>query len=175
MKRVLILRLDQRADRRILILPMKWLKVVVVLLILGVTAVLLSRGCKPLPTTYAFNGTTIFLPTRKPPGLFGPRDLPAAELMGQLKLVDGCLRIESDTSYAPVWPPGYTLTFASGVVEIVDVRGRGVAYVGDEIYVDGGETPVRGIPAIAETMQEEMIARCEGPYWFVGDVVRRVN
>lgn len=156
-------------------MPMKWLKVVVVLLILGVTAVLLSRGCKPLPTTYAFNGTTIFLPTRKPPGLFGPRDLPAAELMGQLKLVDGCLRIESDTSYAPVWPPGYTLTFASGVVEIVDVRGRGVAYVGDEIYVDGGETPVRGIPAIAETMQEEMIARCEGPYWFVGDVVRRVN
>jgi transposase len=69
----------------------------------------------------------------------------------------------------------YTLTFASRVVEIVDVRGRGVAYVGDEIYVDGGETPVRGIPAIAETMQEEMIARCEGPYWFVGNVVRRVR
>jgi hypothetical protein len=153
----------------------KWLKIVFLFLLFFAAVIFALRSCKPLPTTYSFNGTTIFFPMRKPPGLFGSRAVPAGELMGQLKLVDGCLRIESDTSYAPVWPPGYTLTFENGVVEILDVRSRGVVYVGDEIYVDGGETSVKGVAAIAEMMQEEILDRCEGPYWFVGNVVRRVR
>jgi hypothetical protein len=135
-------------------LQSKWLGIIVILLLLLVAAVLLSRGCRTLPTTYSFNGTTVFSPRQKPTGLFGSRAVPAAEYSGQLVLRDGCLRIEGDTSYVLIWPPGYGLDLVSGTVHILDAGGRDMAHVGDEIYVDGGETPVRGIPAIDETMQQ---------------------
>lgn len=153
----------------------KWLKVILVLLLLFAGIVFLSRGGKPLPTLYSSNGTTVFFPRRKASGLFGPRDLPTGELIGQLILVDGCLRIKSDKAYAPIWPPGYSLNFERGIIQILDVGGRGMAHVGDDIYVDGGETSVRDVLAIDEAMQQKILVNCEGPYWFVGDVVRRVN
>lgn len=101
--------------------------------------------------------------------------MPAAEYSGQLVLRDGCLRIEGDTSYALVWPPGYGLDLAGETLQILDVGGRDVARVGDEIYIDGGVTPVRNVPAIDDAMQHEILNRCAEPYWFVGDQVRSIS
>lgn len=156
-------------------LQFKWLKGIFVLLLLAAGVTFLSRGCEPQPRMYSFNGTTVFFPRQKPTRLFGSGDVPAAEYSGQLVLRDGCLRIEGDTSYALIWPPGYGLDLVGGTFQILDVGGRDVVQVGDEIYVGGGVSPVRGIPAIDEAMQQEVLNHCEEPYWFVGDVVRRVN
>ena len=153
----------------------KWLKIIVVLLLSAVLIIFLLRGCRLLPTKYSFNGTTVFFPRQKPTGLFRSRAVPAAEYSGQLVLRDGCLRIEDDTSYTLIWPPGYGLNYEGSPFQILDEGNRVVAEVGDEIFVGGGVTPVKDVPAIDEVMQQEILVNCEGPYWFVGDVVRRVN
>ncbi len=67
------------------------------------------------------------------------------------------------------------MNYEGSPFQILDEGSRVVAEVGDEIFVGGGVTPVKDVPAIDEAMQQEILVNCEGPYWFVGDVVRRVN
>jgi hypothetical protein len=153
----------------------KWLKIIILFLFFFVAIVFALRSCEPLPTTYSFNETTIFFPRQKPTSLFGSRDVPAAAYSGQLMLEDNCLRIKDDTSYALIWPPGYGLDFLDGTIQILDEAGHNVAHVGENIFVGGGVTPVTGVRAIDGAMQQEILDSCEGPYWFVGDVVRRIN
>jgi len=114
------------------------------------------------------------------PGIAFPRQEPvegvratmAAELIGHLVLVDGCLRVNSiygEASYLPVWPPEFTLTAEDDGIQVRDGDGQVVARVGEEVYVSGGEGSAASMP---ECVREQLPAVCTGPYWIVGDTVR---
>jgi hypothetical protein len=102
----------------------------------------------------------------------GMRTVMQAEMIGQLVLVDGCLRIESiydDTSYLPVWPPEFELGSDDDEIQVLDGVGQVVARVGEEIYMGGGEGSVS---VMAECVRQQLPTACTGPYWIVGEGVR---
>jgi hypothetical protein len=102
----------------------------------------------------------------------GMRTVMQAEMIGQLVLVDGCLRIESiydDTSYLPVWPPEFELGSDDDEIQVLDGVGQIVAQVGEEIYMGGGEGSVS---VMAECVRQQLPPACTGPYWIVGEGVR---
>jgi len=102
----------------------------------------------------------------------GFREVMEAELVGDLVLKGGCLRIESiynEDSYLPVWPPEFTLGEASGVITILDGEGQVVARVGEEIYMGGG---IGAANAIADCARRQLPDTCGGPFWIVGEGVR---
>ena len=114
------------------------------------------------------------------PGIAFPRQGPVeglrvmmqAEMVGQLALVDGCLRIESifdDTSYLPVWPPEFALGSEGDQIQVLDGTGQAVARVGEEVYMGGGEGSAS---VMAECVRQQLPAACIGPYWIVGEGVR---
>jgi hypothetical protein len=114
------------------------------------------------------------------PGVAFPRQGPVeglrvvmqAEMVGQLVLVDGCLRVESiydDTSYLPVWPPEFALRSEDDGIQVLDGAGQVAARVGEEIFMGGGEGSAS---VMAECVRQQLPATCSGPYWIVGEGVR---
>jgi hypothetical protein len=114
------------------------------------------------------------------PGVAWPRQRPvegiratmAAELIGELALVDGCLRVGSiygDASYLAVWPPDFALRAEDDEIQVLDESGQVVARTGQEVYMDGGEGSVE---SMAECVRRQLPAHCVGPYWIVGTGVR---
>jgi hypothetical protein len=102
----------------------------------------------------------------------GERAMMAAELVGDLVLSEGCLRVESlysDESYIPVWPSEFTIAFENDVPVVLDGDGMVVGRTGEEIYMGGGESSSMAVPACA---QAQMPEKCDGKYWMVGDGVR---
>jgi antitoxin component of RelBE/YafQ-DinJ toxin-antitoxin module len=102
----------------------------------------------------------------------GPRVVMEAELIGQLVLVDGCLRIDSihgAESLLPIWPPEFGLAAEGDEIQVLDGEGQVVALVGEEVYMGGGGGSAAGL---AECVQQQLPATCTGPYWIVGDGVR---
>ncbi len=93
-----------------------------------------------------------------------------AELIGQLRLVDGCLRVESN--FAPeslllVWPVDITATVYLQTVVVTDETSRQQAtwQAGEIVTVGGGN-----IPSVGEGLRRVGPASCPGPYWLVGSV-----
>jgi hypothetical protein len=114
------------------------------------------------------------------PGVAFPRQGPVegirvvmqAEMVGQLVLVGGCLRLESiydDTSYLPVWPPEFALSSGDDGINVLDGTGQVVARVGEEIYMGGGEGSAS---VMAKCVRQQLPVTCTGPYWIVGEGVR---
>lgn len=114
------------------------------------------------------------------PGVAFPRQAPvegmrvtmAAELIGDLVLVDGCLRVNSiygPVSYLPVWPPEFAIRAQGDEVQVVDGTGQVVARSGQAVYVSGGEESVAAMP---DCVREQLPTSCTGPYWVVGDTIR---
>ena len=102
----------------------------------------------------------------------GHRMVMQTEMIGELVLVDGCLRVNSifgDTSYLPVWPPEFTLRAHGDEIEVLDEDRQVVAHVGEEVYMGGGEGSAESMPAC---VREQLPASCTGPYFIVGDGVR---
>ena len=102
----------------------------------------------------------------------GERATMGAELVGDLVLEEGCLRIESlygNESYIPVWPPEFTVVLENDIPVILDGDGLLVGRVGKEIYMGGGESSESAVPACA---QQQMPPTCRGKYWIVGEGVR---
>jgi hypothetical protein len=102
----------------------------------------------------------------------GIREVMEAELIGELVLDNGCLRVNSiygDGSILPVWPPEFTLGAENDVLQVLDGTGQVVARVGEEVYMGGGEGLSR---AMAQCMRQQLPAACTGPYWIVGDGTR---
>jgi hypothetical protein len=96
----------------------------------------------------------------------------AAELIGKLTLVDGCLRVDSiygQASYLTVWPPEYALRAVDAEIQVVDGSGQVVARTNQEVYMSGGEGSAAAMP---DCVREQLPAGCGGPYWIVGDTVR---
>jgi len=129
------------------------------------------------------------------PGVAFPRQAPVegvrvvmeAELIGELVLVNGCLRVNSiygDGSVLPIWPPEFTLKAekratvacpepcrraAQDEIQVLDGAGQVVARVGQEVYMGGGGGSAT---SLAECVRQQLPADCIGPYWIVGEGVR---
>ena len=93
-----------------------------------------------------------------------------AELVGQLELVDGCLRVQS--SYGPeslllAWPADITATVSGETVQVTDLlQNRHATWrIGDTVTMGGGE-----LPSLDESVHPVGPASCPGPYWVVGSV-----
>jgi hypothetical protein len=118
--------------------------------------------------------------TPSAPGVAFPRQEPVegvrvvmeAELIGELVLVNGCLRVKSiydDRSVLPVWPPEFTLRAENDALQVLDGAGQVVARVGQEVYMGGGGGSAT---SLAECVRQQLPADCTGPYWIVGEGVR---
>lgn len=88
-----------------------------------------------------------------------------AELVGELVLEDGCLRVGDDLL---VWPHGFSLSTEDGVIQIIDDNGQPIMRVGDKIKLGGGEMPSERIAKYSAELPSD---RCSGPYWIVGEVI----
>jgi len=165
---------------------MKFQKIIFILTIYWLAAVL--GGC--LPSTKASSSTSgivsgeICYTSGDPPSFLNsirfprqePKDGPSmvmeAELVGELMLVNDCLRIKSvfnGESYLPVWPPGFSSGDDEGEIVICDNEGHIVGRVGREIFMGGGE--VSG-DRLEQYLEPAALDTCEGPYWIVGQGVR---
>jgi len=112
------------------------------------------------------------------PGVAFPRQAPLvtvvmeAQLIGDLLLVDGCLRVKdiySGDSILPIWPPEFTLRAEDDQLQVLDGDGQVVARVGEEVYMGGGEV---SSPSLPDCVRPQLPAECSGPYWIVGMGVR---
>jgi hypothetical protein len=106
----------------------------------------------------------------------GERVVWEAELIGELVVERGCLRVarsNADTSYLPIWPPVFTLRIEANAVLLLDGAGDVVAGVGADVRVSGGE--VRSAERLDERVRDMLKADCAGPYWVVGSEVGRAG
>ncbi len=102
----------------------------------------------------------------------GIRAVMEAELIGDLTLAEGCLRVTSifgGGSPLPVWPADFRLQAEDDAIKVLDGSGEVVAVVGEEVYMSGGIGSQKAMPAC---VQEQLPASCTGPYWVVGNEVR---
>ena len=106
----------------------------------------------------------VAFPRQKP--VEGERASMTALAMGDLVLVEGCLRIGSADGNLLVWPPDFTLKAENGVLEILDGTGQVVARVGEEVRMGGGE--VNYVEQLGEYVRRQLPPNCPGPYWIVG-------
>jgi hypothetical protein len=102
----------------------------------------------------------------------GERVTMAAEMIGDLVLEGGCLRVDSiygEGSSLPIWPAEYSLQSEGDYLMVLDETGKVVAREGEEVYMSGGQGSIGAVPAC---VQDQMPADCTGPFWVVGDQVR---
>ncbi len=94
---------------------------------------------------------------------------PDAELVGELVLVDDCLRVNDShgNSFLLVWPQGFSLSTDGESIQVVDSTGQPVAHIGDEVKVSGGEVPAEHAKYLAPSLAGD----CPGPYWLVGEMM----
>lgn len=115
-----------------------------------------------------------------PPGVFFPqqaaleeeRDSMAADLVGQLVLVDRCLHVtqrDTGTSFLPIWPPRVTLHQTGTTIEIHDAAGQVVARVGETVFLGGGVVPADALQEVIQPVSQPVPPDCPGPYWVVGE------
>ena len=115
-------------------------------------------------------GKSLFFP-RQPPTQ-GERVAMTALLIGDLALVDGCLRVRSlygGDSLLPIWPPEFRLSVGDETLRVLDGSGQVVARAGEEVYMGGGEGSSDSVPA---DVLQRLPADCGAPYWIVGTGVR---
>ena len=93
-----------------------------------------------------------------------------AELIGELAVSEGCLRMGSADGYLLVWPPGFRLSTENDQIQVLNGAGQVVARVGEEVYMGGGEK--RYLEQLDEYVRRQLPPDCPGPYWIVGEGVR---
>lgn len=113
------------------------------------------------------------LPVQVPPQ--GERVLMEALLEGELRLVNGCLRVGEEYAGQEgeliIWPPGFWAAAVDGVIVVYDAAGQAVAGVGDWVSFGGGEVfQLFQSPTAIDSVVEQPPAECPGPYWVVGEI-----
>jgi len=140
----------------------------VVMIGIGIIMSILVTGCveKPPQNGDSVNTSTPapFFPVQKDPN---PASYMTAELVGELVIEDGCLRVCDDLL---VWPYGFSVSTENGVIYIIDDNGQPIMRVGDKIKLGGGggEMPSEHIAIYSAELPSDC---CSGPYWIVGDVI----
>ena len=136
------------------------------------TVLVPPNGAASEPILASESGPTIFFPKQKP--VEGEREVMEAELIGELAVIEGCLRITrssgSDTDYLLVWPPDFRLSAESDGTHVLNGAGQVVAQVGEMVYMGGGEK--RYVEQLDEYVRQRLPPGCPGPYWIVGEGVR---
>jgi len=90
------------------------------------------------------------------------------ELIGTLRLENGCLRVESlrgEETVLPIWPPEFVLQVDEGQIQVIDGEEKVVARVDQEVYVTGRRGPVED-----EWVLQQIPPACQGPYTLVQTV-----
>ncbi|MFZ6030990.1 MAG: hypothetical protein ACOYYS_25055 [Chloroflexota bacterium] len=137
--------------------------------LIGVLSLVLLMACQgassnAAETERAKAGEPVFPVQRE-----AQADTMGALLVGELALVDNCLRAQNDegADYLPIWPHGFSVRGEGQALQIVDADNQAIAGVGDTLQIGGGEIP-------AETADSLTVApvtdRCSGPYWLVGTI-----
>lgn len=102
----------------------------------------------------------------------GEREVFEALYEGPVLEQRGCLRLDSDSAHTVVWPPGFELRVADGRYRVLDEGGIVVGTVGERFRLGGGELPRGTAPELADPeLRRELLARCPGPYWLVGNIM----
>ena len=111
-----------------------------------------------------------FFPTQKEPA----NAYMQAELSGELKLVDGCLRVNDGyDNYLIVWHYGFGSSInEKGVIQVIDDASHSIVKVGDKVRFSGGGGELSGgdngdISAVSTMLPS---SRCSGPYWILGEI-----
>ncbi|MFZ6030992.1 MAG: hypothetical protein ACOYYS_25065 [Chloroflexota bacterium] len=132
----------------------------------GVLVILLLTACQGTSTqTEPVDTSEPVFPVQRE----AQADTMGALLVGELVLVDNCLRAQSDdgADYLPIWPQGFSLRGEGQALQIVGADNQAIASIGDTLQIGGGEIP-------AETADSLTVApvtdRCSGPYWLVGTI-----
>ncbi len=137
----------------------------------AIIGIIIVSGCitekQPVPPVNVSDintsTSTPFFPQQKE----NPAIYMDAQLVGELVLDDGCLRVGDDLL---VWPHGFSLSTEDGVIQIIDDNGQPIMRVGDKIKLGGGgcEMPSERIAKYSAELPSD---RCSGPYWIVGEVI----
>ena len=103
---------------------------------------------------------------------------PSARTGGKLVLDDrGCLRIKASADASgevPLWPSYYSLDTSDERVRVLDEEGRTVAEVGETMAAGGGSVSKAVLQQegyMRERTRRELLERCPGAYWLVGEVI----
>ena len=140
-----------------------------VIAFVAIVGIIIVGGCitekQPVSNVNA-SSSAPFFPQQKP-GLDGMEAL----LVGELVLVDDCLRVDE---YLLVWPPSFSVSTEDGVIWIIDDNGQPIMRVGDKVKVGGGggEMPSEHIAKYSAELPSD---RCSGPYWIVGEVITKID
>jgi uncharacterized protein YgiM (DUF1202 family) len=132
---------------------------------LALTLALLAAACGVTVTPTPIPAT----PTPSPvPQVVSTRLM--ALLVGQVELVDQCLRVRSrdgSVSLLLVWPADITATVSGETVLVTDLllKTQATWYLGDIVTMAGGN-----LPTLDKSVQPIGPANCPGPYWVVGSV-----
>ncbi len=97
---------------------------------------------------------------------------PDALLEGELILVDGYLRVEteySDDKDLLIWPHGYSVRAEGDEIQVLDGDGQVVAVVGEAIKVGGGEGA--NVEIVEKYIGRSLPDDCAGPYWIASGVI----
>lgn len=134
-----------------------------------------ARAATPPPATPLPAGLRA-LPVQMPPA--GERINLEGEIHGELRLVDGCLRVGEEYAGQQgaliIWPSGFWAAEEKGVIVVYDAESQTVAAVGDFVDMGGGEVwEVFVSPTAQESVTEQPPAECPGPYWIVGAYTAR--
>lgn len=95
-----------------------------------------------------------------------------ALLIGELVVQNGCLRVQSgEESQLVIWQADYFLNNHDGTLEILDETGKIVAYVGETVYMGGGEVSLTA--ELEAQLREPIPEACGEPQkvWLMGELV----
>ena len=112
----------------------------------------------------------ISFPRQAPP--VGPRVSMAALTFGELVEEDGCLRVRDEYGdYLVIWPHDHALEVAGETIRVVNDAGEIAVEVGDQVRFGGGEA--HSLDHWGNELQEQVPAKCAGPYWIAGTEIGR--
>jgi len=168
-----------RQNMCLLITLRVWLLLIVVSLAVTACGDASNTDSPPKPTTG--NTFEITIESTSEPTIFFPRQAfvageqaaMTALLIGELVVVDGCLRVNSreGSSYLVIWSPSVKLNIENNSIKILNEAGQVVARVGEEIRLSGGEVTSFEAPQETERLQGKLPNACRGPYWVVGNEI----
>lgn len=143
---------------------------IMALMMLGLSLIVIAACIAPPSMTK----TPTHTETPRPIETATPHLLPTvltAELIGKLKIVEGCVRVTGTNDNAGsllVWPPDFEATIEKDTVRVIGGKVSGIhtealLHDGEMVFIGGGE-----ISEPNEQLRSTEPPNCPGPYWLAG-------